>query len=87
MRYELMPKTQQLSKHLALYDTSTGNISRFLRDKYRKLGSSPFAKEVQEIPWLGFEGDKCKNEGNARKAGEAVGNLNMPSHAKTKRGY
>jgi len=60
-------------------------ISLFLRDKYRKLGSSSFTREVQEMPCLAVEEDKYKKEGNARKAGEAV-DLNMPSHAKTKRG-
>lgn len=86
MRYELIPKTQQRSKHLALCGISTGSmISLFLRDKYRKLGSSSFTREVQEMPCLAVEEDKYKKEGNARKAGEAV-DLNMPSHAKTKRG-
>jgi hypothetical protein len=85
MRYDLIQKKQQRSKHLALYGTSTGNmVSRFVRDKHRKLGSPPFTREVQEMPCLGVEGDKYKNYGDVRKAGEAVDNVNMPSHAKPK---
>lgn len=61
MRYELIPNTQQRSKHLALHCASTGNvISRFLLDKYRKLGSSPFTRDVQEMSCLGAEGGKYK---------------------------
>lgn len=56
-RYEPRRKTQQRSEHLALYDTSTGNmISRFLRDKYRKHDSSRSTREVQEMRYLGVDG-------------------------------
>jgi hypothetical protein len=47
VRYELKPKNQWQSEHLAVYDKSTGNmVSRPLRDKCRRRDISCFVREV-----------------------------------------
>jgi hypothetical protein len=76
------------SKRLAFYETRTGNrISRPLRDRYRKHGVCPFAREVQDISFSRSWRDKYKKCGSAREAGERVDDSNIPSHSKNKIKY